>query len=164
MKTILVGKHQQPVCVDDDFTLPAGFTLSIGSGGHVRMLRYTGERRPSGTHIYKEYYLSRYVANAPKGQLVLIIDRDKLNMQRENLLLCAPGVSIRAQGGQSGRFKGVHWAKRQSKWVAQITHNYKCYSLGAFDDEEHAATAYNHAAVRLHGAHAYINHMPEDQT
>ena len=163
MKTILVGRHKQPVCVDDDFELPKGFTLSVGSSGHVKMLRTTGKRRPSGSYIYEEYYLARYVANAPEGRLVLVIDRDKLNMQRENLLLCEPGVSVRAQGGIKGRFKGAHWSKKQSKWIAQITHNYRCYSLGSFDTEEHAASAYNHAAVRLHGAHAYINHMPEDQ-
>ncbi len=56
----------------------------------------------------------------------------------------------------------MHFSKKQLKWVAQITHNYKCYTIGSYDHEDAAASAYNQAAVRLHGAHAYVNILPED--
>lgn len=162
MKTILVGENQEPVIVDDDFTLPPGYSLSVADTGYVRMLRCTGERRPSGSYVYEEKYLHRHIMDAPKGKVTLFIDRNRLNLQRENMIVCERAVSIRHTGGRCGRFKGVHFNKKAMKWVAQITHNYKCYHLGNFDCEEAAASAYNQAAVRLHGAYAYVNILPED--
>ena len=162
MKIIEVGRHQWLVQVDDDFVRPDGYSLSVSSSGYVKMLRTTGERRPSGTYIYDEDYLHRWITKAPKGKVVLFVDNDRLNLQRANLLVCDRAISIRHTGGRKGRFKGVHFSKKQMKWVAQITFNYKCYSLGGFDTEEHAATVYNHAAVRLYGEQAYVNIMPED--
>lgn len=162
MKIIEVGHKKLPVQVDDDFVRPAGYSLSVSASNYVKMLRTTGERRPSGTYIYEEDYLHRWIMKAPKGKVVLFIDNDRLNLQRDNLLVCDRVVSIRHTGGRSGRFKGVHFSKKQMKWIAQITCNYKTFSLGGFDTEEAAASAYNQAAVRLYGAHAYINLMPED--
>lgn len=163
MKVFAVGNNEAVIAVDDDFEPPFGWSFSIAATGYVKMLRATGIRRPSGSYVYEEDYLHRWIVNDPKGKVVLFIDRDKLNLQRENLLVCERAISIRHTGGRSGRFKGVHFSKKQMKWIAQITHNYKCHTLGSFESEEHAAIAYNHAAVRLHGAHAYINIMPEDQ-
>ncbi len=163
MKTLEVGRCKALVKVDDDFEPPVGASLSVSSSGHVRWLKSTGEKRPSGSYVYTQGYLGRLIMGCPKGQTVLFIDRDKLNLQKENLKIVERGVNVRAQGGQRGGFKGVHFCKKRNKWIAQITHNYKCFSLGGFDDEYHAASAYNQAAVRLHGEHAYINQMPEDR-
>lgn len=162
MKIIEVGHKKWPVQVDDDFVRPDGYSLSVGASGYVKMLRTTGVRRPSGTYVYEEDYLHRWITKAPKGQVVLFIDNDRLNLQLSNLVVCERAISIRHTGGRSGRFKGVHFSKKAMKWVAQITCNYKCLTLGSFDTEEAAASAYNQAAVRLYGAHAYINLMPED--
>lgn len=162
MKIIEVGNKKWPVQVDDDFVRPHGYSLSVSAANYVKMLRCTGERRPSGTYVYEEDYLHRWIAAAPKGKVVLFIDNDRLNLQRENLLVCDRAISIRHTGGRSGRFKGVHFSKKQMKWIAQITCNYKTYHLGGFDTEEAAASAYNQAAVRLYGAYSYVNIMPED--
>ena len=162
MKTIEIGKAKWRVQVDDNFVSPEGYSLSVSQSGYVKMLRPTGERRPSGSYVYEEDYLHRWLMKAAKDKVVLFIDCDRLNLQRDNLLVCERAVSIRHTGGRSGRFKGVHFSKKQLKWIAQITCNYKTFSLGSFDTEEHAAMAYNHAAVRLYGEHAYVNRMPED--
>ena len=127
------------------------------------MLRSTGERRPSGSYIYEQDYLGRWITGCPKTQTVLFIDRDKLNLQRDNLEVVERGVNVRAQGGHRGGYKGVHFCKKRGRWIAQLTHNYKCHTLGAFDDEYHAASAYNQAAIRFHGPHAYVNQLPEDK-
>lgn len=162
MKVLEVGKHRQAVQVDDDFVCPAGYSLCVSSSGYVKMLRATGIRRASGSYVYEQDYLHRWITAAPEGQVVLFVDNDKLNLQRENLRVVDRAVSVRRMGGRRGRFKGVHFSKKQMKWVAQITYNYKCFTIGSFDSEEHAAVAYNHAAVRLYGEHAYVNLMPED--
>jgi hypothetical protein len=136
--------------------------LNVSDSGYVRMLRCKGERRPSGSYVYEQDYLHRWILQAPKGKVVMFIDNDRMNLQRDNLLVCDRAVSIRHIGGRSGRFKGVHFSKKAMKWIAQITCNYKCYSLGGFDSEEAAASAYNQAAIRLYGEQAYVNILPED--
>lgn len=162
MKTILVGKLKQPIRVDDDFILPEKHMLSINYAGLVKVFRSTGKRRPSGTYIYESQYLHRVTVDAPKDKEVLFIDRDKTNLVKSNLMIVEHAVNTRTSGRKSGSYKGVHYNKLRGKWIAQITHNYKCFCLGSFDDEQHAASAYNEAAVRLHGEHAYVNIMPED--
>lgn len=163
MKTIFVGRNNEPVIVDDDFRVPECVSLSVNDCGYVRMMRYTGKRRAGGSYIYEQDYLHRHIMGAPKGKVIIFADRNKLNLQRHNMVVCERAVSIRNTGGRRGRFKGVHFSKKRMKWIAQITFNYKCYHIGSFDHEEAAASAYNEAAVRLYGVHGYINTMPEDQ-
>jgi hypothetical protein len=50
---------------------------------------------------------------------------------------------------------GVHWAKVNRKWVAQIAHDGKKQHLGCFDDEREAARAVDTAARRLRGENAH---------
>ena len=38
-------------------------------------------------------------------------------------------------------YRGVSFNKRKGKWIAQVTHNYKNYGVGYFDDELEAAEA-----------------------
>lgn len=141
---------------------PPRHSLSIAPSGFVKMLKATGARRPSGSYVYEECYLQRWIMDAPPDKEVMFLDRDKLNLQRENLVLVDRANNTRVGGGRRGRFKGVHFDKKRGKWVAQITHCYQCHHLGSFDTDEEAASAYNQAAVRFHGPHAYINILPED--
>ena len=48
---------------------------------------------------------------------------------------------------------GVSWYKPSSKWVAQITHNYKHTHLGYFTDIEEAVSARKAGELRYWGAH-----------
>jgi hypothetical protein len=50
--------------------------------------------------------------------------------------------------------KGVIWNKRLGKWNAQISANGRRHWLGTFVALIDAASAYRHAAVRLHGEFA----------
>jgi hypothetical protein len=50
---------------------------------------------------------------------------------------------------------GVHWAKVNRKWVAEINHDRKRQHLGYFDDEREAARAFDTAARRLRGDDAH---------
>lgn len=61
----------------------------------------------------------------------------------------------------SSRYKGVHWDKRSSKWVAQIGFNKKPTYLGRYDCEKEAALAYNKKAYELNGEYAYLNKIED---
>ena len=60
----------------------------------------------------------------------------------------ATAASAAAQGFRSA-FVGVCWETRQGRWRASIQHDGTRHSLGAFDDEQEAARAFDDAARRL---------------
>lgn len=64
--------------------------------------------------------------------------------------------------GKSSKYRGVSWATRRSKWVAEIRidDNKRKY-LGAHDSETAAALAYNAAAIIYHGEFAHLNKIEE---
>lgn len=59
---------------------------------------------------------------------------------------------------RSSRFKGVHWNKKDRRWVAQIANREgKTLHLGHFKSEEDAARIYDLAAREYHGEFAFLN-------
>lgn len=131
--------------------------------GHPILKRCTGERRPSGSYYYDEVYLRRHILPPSKGMEICHLNEDKTDCRRANLDEVPHAYIVQRGGPRTGHYKGVHWNKRRNKWVAQITINYRMKTIGAFDDEHHAASAYNAAALRFFGAHAYQNVLPEDR-
>lgn len=91
-----------------------------------------------------------------------------LNPTPEKLEPCAialvtnPKRLHRAHSAKWGsRFVGVlRQASKSTPWIAKITTNKKCITLGAFTTEEAAAKAYNDAARKYHGARAKQNILP----
>lgn len=61
--------------------------------------------------------------------------------------------------GVSG-YRGVSFCKRRNYWYARIRMNKKASYLGAFSRPEHAAAAYNAAAIVVHGEFAMLNKIP----
>ena len=67
----------------------------------------------------------------------------------------------RDKTGESSKFKGVVFIKRDNSWMARIVFNDKVHNLGRFDEEEDAAAAYNLKAVELFGEFASLNDLSE---
>ncbi len=61
----------------------------------------------------------------------------------------------------SSKYKGISWITRNKRWMAGIMVNYKKIHLGYWKDELAAATAYNIAARKYHGASAFLNDIVE---
>jgi len=89
------------------------------------------------------------------------LDHNGLNCRRNNLRICSRTQNLGNQRlhskKTSSRFKGVCFDKRRSKWMAYINaYNNRIY-LGYYNDEKHAACAYNVKAQELFGEFAYLN-------
>ncbi|MFZ2148176.1 MAG: DNA polymerase I [Sedimentisphaerales bacterium] len=90
------------------------------------------------------------------------INRNGLDNRKANIR-----TATRAQNSQnrakfnnrtySSKYKGVVWNRRQKCWQAQIQINHKLTFLGRFNDEVHAAKAYDRAAKKHHGQFAALN-------
>lgn len=113
---------------------------------------------------YQEYMLHvlawLYVYGEMPASPIDHIDRNKSNTRISNLRLASNSQNQWNRGFQRSNsygFKGITWSAHAKKWVAKICCDRKHQYLGSFNSKEDAALAYNFAALRLHGAYAYIN-------
>lgn len=63
----------------------------------------------------------------------------------------------RSSANSSSRYKGVHWSKKNLKWIASIHYDNTSTYLGSFTNEWEAAQAYNQAAKDAFGEYANLN-------
>lgn len=68
----------------------------------------------------------------------------------ENLRMVTRSENLRGHQNSRGKseYRGVFWSKNAKKWMARIYVNGKQKYLGYYKKEEHAALAYNNAAVK----------------
>lgn len=115
--------------------------------------KFYAARRTRSAYLY----MHRVIAGAGDSVIVDHINGEKLDNRRANLRFCTRPQNQWNSGPRTGRFKGVHWAKRDRRWVAQIAANGRRINLGSFLDEVEAARAYDAAARDLHGEFAHQN-------
>jgi hypothetical protein len=136
----------------EDFDLVRPFrwcAAAIGSVGGNFKTWYCVRNEPDGRG-YKTAYLHQLIMGS-KG--IDHINGDGLDNRRGNLRRVTHGENLRGfrrkKPGTTSRYRGVYFDKRRSNWKAGITHNYITIHLGAFQNEENAATAYDAAARKL---------------
>lgn len=87
------------------------------------------------------------------------IDENKLNNAINNLRPATKaenGYNITRRKNNKSGVKGVYWASREKKWVAELSVNKKIRRLGYFDDLELADLVVMEARNKYHGA--FANH------
>jgi hypothetical protein len=108
------------------------------------------------------YYLKMHILILGKmpGKVIDHINGNGLDNRRCNLR----HVTVSQNQANSAKhikgsssFKGVSWVRRDSRWKAQITVNYRSIWLGSFESAEEAARAYDDAAMRHFGECARVN-------
>jgi len=99
----------------------------------------------------KKHFVHRLVAQAylddySEDLQVDHIDGNRINNKLENLRM----VTHQQNQWNHTKAKGYAWHKRDKKWIAYITVNYKLKYLGYFDTEAEAREAYLSAKKILH--------------
>ena len=111
----------------------------VNNNGHPYV--YVRETFENGR--FRNRPLHVIIAGAQNGEVVHHRDCNPLNNTRDNLVIVSKGQNSMAKkkGRGKSRFKGVFLSR--GRWVCQLSHDYKRYSLGSYDTEENAAIAYD---------------------
>jgi hypothetical protein len=96
---------------------------------------------------------------------------DPLDCRRENLVVRTPTQRTWTKrksltiGGRppTSRYKGVGWHSQTKKWIARIYVAGRGHYLGVYQDEADAADAYDTAARKYFGEHAWLNFPGEGE-
>lgn len=107
----------------------------------------------------KNTLLHRFILKAQKGQLVDHQDQNTLNCQRYNIRICTHSQNMMNRKVLPHNKLGVKGVWRDAKtglFKAVIRCNGKRTDLGRFKSVELAKSAYDEAAIRLHGEFARL--------
>jgi hypothetical protein len=135
------GKGQFTMLDDQDAELVLGCRWHLTSGGYAS----NGSR---GRGYMHRFLLGLELGDQRQGDH---INGDRLDNRRSNLRILTGDQNmqnLRRRGGTS-QYRGVHWAKNERKWCAQISKNGRGIALGYFDDELAAARAAQDARLKL---------------
>lgn len=99
----------------------------------------------------KHMHLHRFVYELENGPIPAGLQIDHIDGNKSNNFLCNLRVVTPQQNCfNKTKAKGYCWHKRDKKWMARITLNGKKKSLGYYDSEDEARTAYLNAKKIYH--------------
>lgn len=159
MKEIPLTKGKVALVSDEDYEYLSQFKWQvIFNGRSYYACRRVEAGYENGKRKRKTILMHREVAERAGKDMSHQIDHEdriSLNNQRHNLRPAtqkqnSENMSLKKNNASGHR--GVYWAKRNKRWVAQIKHNNKQIYLGEFEDKEDAIKA------RLKGEKKYYTH------
>lgn len=145
---------------EEDYDDLAQFNWHVHSSGYARRNVWVSSQRRGSNE-----FMHRRIMECPEGKEIDHINNNKLDNTRANLRICEHQIQNRynvgkRSGDYSSRYKGVSWLSDKQVWLVQIKADGKTFRVGRFDDETHAALAYDQAARIHHGEYAHLN-FPE---
>lgn len=151
MKYISVGHGLFATVDDEDYPAMSIITWHIQKGHKTY---YAATNVPRGDGRYSTVGMHRMINNTPDGMHTDHRDGNGLNNTRLNLRTATRSQNAQNrspnQGGTSP-YKGVHWRKERSRWIAAIRIDGKLHRIGSFHDEQAAAMAYKERAAQEFG-------------
>lgn len=153
MKRIELTKGQHALVDDADFEFLNQWKWRLSNRGYA----VRGERKNG---IYKTIFIHRELLATPEGFITDHINGDCLDNRRSNLRVVTHrqnAMNRQKDVKTISQFKGVSFYKKLNKWGAHIFHNNRLRYLGLFEQEHHAALAYDLWAKELFGPYAKTN-------
>ena len=127
--------------------------------GYARSSKYDPKTRKNTA-----VHMSHIILPCPEGMFIDHINRNKLDNRRCNLRIATRSqnnANRRSFANSKSQYKGVVKSKKTGWWEAAIRKDGKQISLGSYETEIAAASAYNDYARRMWGEYAVLNDIEE---
>lgn len=160
----------KPQCKDDQVSVPLR-----DREGVIVDWAFVDSLDASSINNYNWHLINGYARNgknglmhvfllgkAPTNQVIDHIDRNKLNNTRANLRYVSRnlnGQNLEKRTNTSSKYYGIDWNKRQNKWRARHANIH----IGLFDNEDHAAFAYDEYIRDTFGTHGRVNGLEKPE-
>jgi hypothetical protein len=159
MKTLDVGHGRKAKLDDEHYEAAAKFIWhSWQTGERIWVARNRSHKvAKSGGKIY----LQSVVLDLKPGDIVIFRNRDYLDFRPENLAIAdRQAASARKSISRetfSSQYRGVSWNRTKEIWQVVMQDHNRLIWVGAYDEEEEAAQAYDDKALELYGEFATLN-------
>lgn len=155
---IPLGKGRSTIIDADDTEKVAPYKWRFHCG-YVQAYKYNSKTRKSYA-----VHMSHIILPCPDGMFIDHINRNKLDNRRCNLRVVTRSqnnANRRCFSNSKSQYKGVIRSKKTGWWEAAIRKDGKQISLGSYETEIAAASAYNDYARRMWGEYAVLNEIDE---
>lgn len=151
MKNIKLTQGEYALVDDEDFDWLNQWKWCLSNTGYA--VRNIGENG-----VNKQILMHRVIIDTPIGMETDHINRDKLDNRHSNLRICTSAENKYNRNINKGSsiYKGVSWDKYHKRWLVNIKVN-KHKTIAYFQNERHAAMAYDIWAKELHKDFALLN-------
>lgn len=159
MKRIPLTQGQFALVDDEDFELVSGHLWYALLNKQSRTF-YAIRRGKNADGHRGTIYMHRVLMGANRSCYVDHENHNGLDNRRRNLRLCTGSQNScnrRVPSNNNSGLRGVHWNKKQRRWIAQIAVRRKTEHLGTFSSKSAADMAYDRAATEIHGEFAMTN-------
>jgi len=159
MKKIPLTRGKFALVDDEDFEELSKWNwfLNIGTNTNYAERKTNCKEKKNGAKT--SVRMHRFIMNPPKNMQVDHIDHNGLNNTKKNLRICTPSqnkMNTQLPSNNTSGFKGVHFHKRNKKWLAQIYVNKRRMYLGYFKSPEKAYKKYCDFAKLYYGEFANL--------
>lgn len=165
MKKIPLPNGQFALVDDEDYDMLMKFKWSVTKPGHRRTV-YARTNVKGADGKYFTESMHRMVLGLKKydGKVVDHINGNGLDNRKSNLRVCEVrnnAANVKTPRNNTSGYKGVHFRKDRSVWIAEIRVNWKLHTVAYTRCKHFAARKYNEKALEYFGEFAWLNNVEE---
>lgn len=155
MKKIKLTKGKYAIVSDADYPWLIRFNWYYSPNFGAARNRPKHERE--ALKVRKKMLMHRYILNAPVNLQVDHINGNNLDNRRSNIRLATASENRRNWVNRPNKLgmRGIYYHRQSNRFVARVTVNRKCITVGYFKTALAARRAYCKAARKYHGKFAW---------
>ena len=162
MRVILTASGLEVEVDEDNYNYLSSFIWYVQVIGNKK---YVSRSYRKGIGWHSQIQMSHEVIRCPNDKIIIHIDGNGLNNQKENLLLSSFSKSQANSPSNSNNktgYKGVCYNEKAKKFEVQIQSKGQKIHFGYYSSKHEGAIVYNKASQYYFGDLAFQNVAPKD--